>query len=278
MALSMDTVVIAEDNPDISEMIKEYFEQVYNLTVKTTDKVDKILPLVLISKASVLIMDLELKDGDASQVLNDVAAIPGLIVIIFTGTWRGRQENELLENGAQVVMRKPQKPATIWQQVLNLRGIQVQQRKKLQKIRTQDACVVFDLLDGSLRKEGGKSIFLDDVKKGILVLLSRGLEEYQNLPNHLKGEKKESTGWTDKKTIIKTVFSCNDSEVGNYKEVITYHLRTLNKTLGEFIDCEKQEEFIENKRVGRYKSYYRLNQDVFEVSEAIKESTEEYYA
>ena len=87
MALSMDTVVIAEDNLEISEMIKEYFEQVYNLTVETTDQVDNILPLVLKTKASVLIMDLELKDGDASQVLKDVASIPGLIVIIFTGTW-----------------------------------------------------------------------------------------------------------------------------------------------------------------------------------------------
>ena len=63
---------------------------------------------MLQTNASVLIMDLELRDGDASSVLKDVAAIPDLIVIIFTGTWKGREETELLEHGAQVVMRKPQ--------------------------------------------------------------------------------------------------------------------------------------------------------------------------
>lgn len=266
MALSMNTVVIAEDNLEISEMIKEYFEQVYNLTVETTDKVDKILPLVLRTKASVLIMDLELKDGDASEVLKDVAAIPGLIVIIFTGKWKGRQENELLENGAQVVMRKPQKPATIWQQVLNLRGIREQQQKELLKIRAKDAGVVYDILDGTLKKEGGKSILLDEMKKDILGILGRGLEEYQSLPDESKEDKKELIGWIEKKEIVKRVYGCKNQEVPGYMEIIQYHLRGVIKSLEEFISPGDKKELIENKRIGRYDSYYRLNPEVFEVS------------
>lgn len=86
MPLSMNRVVIAEDNLDISIMMKDYFEEVYNLIVETTDSVDSIIPLVKETKASVLIMDLELSDGDASEVLKEVAAIPGLIVVVFTGT------------------------------------------------------------------------------------------------------------------------------------------------------------------------------------------------
>ena len=86
MALSMNTVVIAEDNLEISGVIKEYFERVYGLTVETTDRVEQILPLVRKTNASVLIMDLELKDGDASGIVKDVAAIPELIVIILTGS------------------------------------------------------------------------------------------------------------------------------------------------------------------------------------------------
>ena len=267
MALSMNTVVIAEDNLEISEMIKDYFEDVYNLTVETTDKVDKILSLVLRTKASVLIMDLELKDGDASQVLKDVAASPGLIVIIFTGTWKGRQESELLENGAQVVMRKPQKPAAIWQQVLNLRGIREQQQKELLKIRAKEAGVIYDILDGTLHKEGGRSILLDEMKKDILGILGMGLEEYQRLPDESKEDKKESIGWIEKKEIIKSVFGCKDHEVSGYGDIIGYHLRGVNKTLAEVIDPTEKEDLVENKRIGRNESYYRLNPDVFEIIE-----------
>lgn len=265
MALSMDTVVIAEDNPDISEMIKEYFEQVYNLTVATTDKVDKILPLVLRNKASVLIMDLELKDGDASQVLNDVAAIPGLIVIIFTGTWQSRQEKELLENGAQVLMRKPQKPAVIWQQVLNLRGIRGQHQREMEKIKAKESSVIYDVLEGTISKAGGTSIFLDEMKREIMNTLGRGLGEHHGAPGESKDVKKESIGWIEKKEITKSVFCCEDHEVSGYGEIIGYHLRSLNHTLLEVISPEDRKEVVENKRIGRYESYYRLNPDVFEV-------------
>ncbi len=75
MTLLPNNVILAEDDPEISSMVKDYFEQAYGLSVTTTDKVDEIIPLVLKTKASVLIMDLELKDGDASQVVSDVAGL-----------------------------------------------------------------------------------------------------------------------------------------------------------------------------------------------------------
>ena len=56
MALNMNNVVLAEDDPEISSMVKDYFEQAYGLSVTTTDKVNEIIPLVLKIKASVLIM------------------------------------------------------------------------------------------------------------------------------------------------------------------------------------------------------------------------------
>ena len=61
MTLLLNNVILAEDDPEISSMVKDYFEQAYGLSVTTTDKVDEIIPLVLKTKASVLIMDLELK-------------------------------------------------------------------------------------------------------------------------------------------------------------------------------------------------------------------------
>jgi len=265
MTLSTDTVVIAEDNLEISMMIKDYFEEVYNLTVETTDRVASILPLVKESKASVLIMDLELQDGDATEVLKDVAAIPGLIVVIFTGTYKGREENELLKNGAQVVMRKPQKPATIWQQVLNLRGIRNQRKQEPRKIVVKEAQVIYDVQKGTLVKEGGRSTILDDAKNDILSALSYSLAEYQNLPVESSDERRGSAGWVEKKEIIKTVFKCEDHKVSSYSQMFGYRLRKIIETLREYIDPEGNKELIENKRIGRYNSYYRLNPDVFEV-------------
>ena len=94
MALNMNSVVLAEDDLEISSMVKDYFEQAYGLSVTTTDKVDGIIPLVLKTKASVLIMDLELKDGDASQVVSDVAGINGLVVIIFNWNMEGKRRKQ----------------------------------------------------------------------------------------------------------------------------------------------------------------------------------------
>ena len=145
MSLLMENVVLAEDDIEISQLVKTYFERAYDLSVVTTDKVDKILPLVLDTKASVLIMDLELSDGDATQVLSDVADIDGLIVIILTGTWKGREENKLLKDGAQVVMRKPQKPSTIWQQVLNLRGARSKEERSNYRINFKGKESYYDI-------------------------------------------------------------------------------------------------------------------------------------
>ena len=175
MSLLPNNVVLAEDDPEISSIVKDYFEQAYGLSVATTDKVDEIIPLVLKTKASVLIMDLELKDGDASQVVSDVADIEGLVVIILTGTWKGREENKLLKDGAQVVMRKPQKPSTIWQQVLNLRGTTQKTKEAPQRIWFAKQEGYYDIEDGVIVTEGGKRIYLSDRKRDIMDVLAERL-------------------------------------------------------------------------------------------------------
>ena len=162
MNLLPDTVVIAEDDLEVSQMIKNHFELNYGLSVSTTDRVDKILPLVLETRASVLIMDLQLSDGDASQVLSSVAAIDGLLVVILTGTYDGRQEDQLLRDGAQVVMRKPQKPSAIWQQVLNLRGIRQQRGETSLRIQVRGQKAFYEVIDGAIGGEGGNRIYLEE--------------------------------------------------------------------------------------------------------------------
>jgi DNA-binding response OmpR family regulator len=260
MALLPNKVVLAEDDPEISSMVKDYFEQAYGLSVATTDKVDKIIPLVLKTRASVLIMDLELSDGDSSQVVSDVADIEGLVVIILTGTWKGREENKLLKDGAQVIMRKPQKPSTIWQQVLNLRGTIQRTKGSPRRIWFVKQEGYYDIEDGVIVAEGRKRTYLSDKKRDIMDMLSQRLASEQR---DNKDEKDHDSGWVIREEIIQNLFGeprITEDLVKSYQ----YYLREVKKTLDECLGADQEIEAIENRRVGRSESYYRLNPKIFD--------------
>jgi DNA-binding response OmpR family regulator len=263
MALIQNNVVLAEDDPEISSMVKEYFERVYGLTVATTDKVDEILPLVLSTNSSVLIMDLELKDGDASQVVSDVADIEGLIVVILTGTWKGREENKLLKDGAQVVMRKPQKPSTIWQQVLNLRGRSQQVKEQPAKINVIGKKGYYDIQEGMIIDQEGKIIYLSDKDRDIMDMLSNRLAADQ-----AKGSEIDISagGWVLRKDITQLLFGTIEFSK-DLKNTFWYFLRKLKNSLEEWAETPEEIEVIENRRVGRTESYYRLNPEIFAAEE-----------
>ncbi len=276
MVLSMSSVVIAEDNLEITGVIKEYFERVYGLTVETTDRVEQILPLVRETKASVLIMDLELKDGDASGVVKEAAAIPGLIVIIFTGTWSRREEAKLLEHGAQVVMRKPQKPATIWQQVLTLRRIQNPVGGKTYKVSTRRGDFFYESEKGILGIRGGKKKLLVDTTKQLMDYLAHGLAEFINLSEEEFKTKGLSASWLEREDIIQFIFDCDHMEVAGYSRGLQYQMAKLKEILSNYVEQEDGCELIEFKREGRYKTFYRLNPEVFRAG-VISPAAEEVY-
>ena len=261
MTLLTDTVVIAEDDPEISQMVKVYLERTHGLSVSTTDCVNGILPLVLETQASVLIMDLRLIDGDASKVLPDVAAIDGLLVVILTGTWDGRQEDQLLKDGAQVVMRKPQKPSAIWQQVINLRGTRQRSKEKPKKIRILIGGGYYDLQDGVIVEEKGKRIYIADKNRDVMDILATRLASDQ-----AKGSDRKITdgGWAIKEDILEGMYGKIDI-TSDLVYSFWYSLKTLKKTLDESIDTPEGMELIENMRVGRTESYYRLNPEIFGV-------------
>ncbi len=276
MALEMNQVVIAEDDPEICEMIKSDFEQVYNLSVITTDKVDQIIPLVLGTRASVLVMDLELKDGDASQIVADVGAIDGLVVVILTGTWKGRQENLLLAEGAQVVMRKPQKPSTIWQQVLNLRGVKNQHKEKPLRIKIKGRDVFYNVKDGTLVEMQGKRTILADKKREIMDVFAHELASYDAMDER---EKRISGGWINRDDLIEQVFGLsvtgiNAASSSDIKNSFWYHIREVRKILQEYAKCDPDLDLIETRRAGRSESYYRLNPKIFIVEKKAEEEPE----
>jgi len=257
--LKQNQVVIAEDDQDISYTIRSYFERVFGLSVACTDSVDEILHLVLRTRASVLIMDLELADGDATPVLEDVAGIEGLIVVILTGTWKRRQESRLLEEGAYVVMRKPQKARAIWQQVLNLRRTgQKSTRASLVTVPGKDSYL--DMAKGVVVVEGGRKVYLADIQREILDVLAKGM----SAPNAdmAAQAQDESEGWVRRRKIIRSVYG-EDESLKSVEGSFWYQMREVKKRLEECVGGEDCQDVIENKRVGRSESYYRLNPNLF---------------
>ena len=256
--LKQNQVVIAEDDQDISYMIQSYFERVFGLTVACTDRVGEILPLVLKTRASVLIMDLELSDGDATPVLEDVAGIEGLIVVILTGTWDRRQESKLLAEGAYVVMRKPQKARAIWQQILNLRRTgQKTSRTSRVKVRGKDS--YYDMNKGVVVMEG-KTIYLADTQRDILDLLAKGLSAPGD--DLIEKTQDEGEGWVRRRNIIRSVYG-EDESLRSVEGSFWYQMREVKKRLEGCVDSQGEYDVIENKRVGRSVSYYRLNPALF---------------
>ena len=255
MTLLPNNVVLAEDDPEIRSLVKDYFEKAYDLTVATTDRVNRILPLVLETNASVLIMDLELLDGDATQVLSDVVDIDGLIVIILTGTWKGREENKLLKDGAQVVMRKPQKPSTIWQQVLNLRGTNSKENKRRFLVEVKGQGIYYDLLEGTLVERGGKTTYLSEKKRDLMDVLSLQLVSDQ-----------DPGGWVNRTEIFRRLFRSTNI-TPELKNSFWYSMRGVRKVLNDCLKLEDGQEVIEKQSSGWYEVYYRLNPEIFIVGD-----------
>ena len=77
-----DVVIIAEDDQNQSLMLKDYLETVFGLQIFTAETTSSVIPLVKEKNASVLILDLQLADGDAEHLVPEAAAIDGLLVVV----------------------------------------------------------------------------------------------------------------------------------------------------------------------------------------------------
>ena len=247
-----DIVVIAEDDQNQSLMLKDYLETVFGLKVFTADTTDSVLPLVKETNASVLILDLQLADGDAEHLVPEAADIDGLLVVVLTGTWQERMEDELLQAGAQVVMRKPQKPSTVWAQISNLKDRYHPQKRSL-KIGIKGTREYIDLQEGTIVGADGRNAFVSEERNSVLKVLAQSLAEATV----------STGGWVERNDIIKGVYGNIDitEDVGN---ALRYNIREINKAIHDVTSCPEDHRPIENRRMGREDSFYRLNPEVFE--------------
>lgn len=78
-----------------------------------------------------------------------------------------------------------------------------------------------------------------------------------------KDDMNHDSGWVRREEMIQSLFGeirITDDLIKSY----WYYLREVKKTLEECLDQDEGIEVIENRRVGRSESYYRLNPEVFD--------------
>jgi len=253
-----DVVIIAEDDQNQSLMLKDYLETVFGLQVFTAETTSSVLPLVKEKNASVLILDLQLADGDAEHLVPEAAAIDGLLVVVLTGTWQERMEDELLQAGAQVVMRKPQKPSTVWAQISNLKD-RYHPKKSGLMVGMRGTDEYIDLKEGAIIGTDGRNAFFSEERNSILKVLAQNLEE----------STASTGGWVERNDIIKNVYGniAITEDVGN---ALRYNIREINKAIQDVTSCPGDHRPIENRRMGREDSFYRLNPEVFEDEKEVR--------
>jgi len=243
-------IVIAEDERALAMKLRDYFERYHGLVVFSTDLAAEIEGLLARSNAELLLVDIELKDGDTTDTILHIKRRFGdtVYIIVLTGQWQQHSEGKLLQDGADVILRKPQDPAAIWQQIVNLRSRGTQERwSSLGQLSFSGGR--FDPDAGVIRYDDGDNIILSRVQKGIMLSLARAYS----------GANGGADGWAAWGDLYMAGY-------GGSALAVSSNSTTLRKTIYR-IRKMLPDDAIENTVKGRTESYYRLNPQIFSIEE-----------
>ena len=165
-------------------------------------------------------------------------------IIVLTGQWQQHSEGKLLQDGADVILRKPQDPAVIWQQIINLtsRGKQ-NSVSSLGKLSFEGG--YYDLDEGIIHRDEDDMVMLSRIQKGVLLALARAFTAPDRGDN----------GWVSWGDLYLAGY-------GSSADGLTSTPNILRKTIFR-VRKMFPENAIENMVRGRSESYYRFNPAVF---------------
>jgi DNA-binding response OmpR family regulator len=115
-------IILAENEKDILIPLKTIFE-LNGYEVIITDKVKDLLPLVQSTNAKWMILDVELTDGTSiTEITNLKNKNEDLIIFVLTGYYERYKELEILNSGADIMLRRPYTPEAILFQLQKIRN------------------------------------------------------------------------------------------------------------------------------------------------------------
>ena len=115
-AISLQRILLADDEPDILEVSKIALETVGGFEVEVCSSGAELLQLLPEFRPDLIIMDVLMPDMAGPEVLSRVRQLPdysGIPVIFLTGVANGIELKALRDSGAADVILKPFDPMTL---------------------------------------------------------------------------------------------------------------------------------------------------------------------
>jgi len=115
-AISLQRILLADDEPDILEVSKIALETVGGFEVEVCSSGAELLQLLPDFRPDLIIMDVLMPDMAGPEVLSRVRQLPdysGIPVIFLTGVANGIELKALRDSGAADVILKPFDPMTL---------------------------------------------------------------------------------------------------------------------------------------------------------------------
>ena len=115
-AISLQRILLADDEPDILEVSKIALEMVGGFEVEVCSSGAELLQLLPDFRPDLIIMDVLMPDMAGPEVLSRVRQLPdysGIPVIFLTGVANGIELKALRDSGAADVILKPFDPMTL---------------------------------------------------------------------------------------------------------------------------------------------------------------------
>jgi two-component system KDP operon response regulator KdpE len=235
-------IVIAEDDVTLSLSLMDFFENVMRYIVRVVDTREDIMAALRDARAGWLLLDLELKDGLGHEIIPLVRNRYGddVFVIVLTGQWERHTEDESLQKGADLVLRKP----------YPLSALKYQMERLMERVQKKPA-----VMEMSRKYRIGEGVI--DVAQGIFY---KGEQEIHLTPlliriiRLLMEKAKKADGWILRHELMMDVWGneaiVDDMAKNTYGSRLRQAIMRINQTIGQ--------EVVENMRGARRASFVRL--------------------
>lgn len=173
-------VVIAEDEIDRAREMTEILEVIGGYDVWVTKRRSEVQGLLDETNAGWLILDLNLEDGNAAEIVPALRSQYGteVFILILSGYFEDYPEYDLLAEGADFYLRKPYGPKALLQQMETLRArMEGRELRQDEGIKLKFDGGVLDL-DRGVYTKGGDEIMIPSTQAKLIKLLASSRDEH----------------------------------------------------------------------------------------------------
>lgn len=174
-----DRIILAEDDMARAREMREILEQIGTYDVRGTKLKSEVMNLLEETTAGWLILDLNLEDGNASDLVPLIREKYGnkVFIIILSGYFEDYPEHDLLSRGADLYLRKPYRPKALLMQMETLRArMEGVELKHESGVKLKIGNGVLDMEKG-IYKAGNRETTITSTQSKLIEILASARDE-----------------------------------------------------------------------------------------------------